>query len=90
MKLAKKLLLIKIFISSICNVGGRQCLKNKLQRKYIQITIQIVNHKDVTNTTLVYNKKSITEKKKMKIIKIFKEKKLLPKLNAWGVRVDNT
>lgn len=63
MKLAKKLLLIKIFISSIYNVEGRQCLKNKLQRKYIQITIQIVNHKDVTNTTLVYNKKSIKEKK---------------------------
>ena len=70
MKLAKKLLLIKIFISSICNFG--------------------VHHRDVTNTTLVYNKKSITEKKKMKIIKIFKEKKLLPKLNVWGVRVDNT
>ena len=44
MKLAKKLLLIKIFISSICNFG--------------------VHHRDVTNTTLVYNKKSITEKKK--------------------------
>ena len=63
MKLAKKLLLKKKFISSIYNVEGRQCLKNKLQSKYIQITIQIVNHKDVTNTTLVYNKKSIKEKK---------------------------
>ena len=73
MKLEKKLLLIKIFTRSTC--WGKTVPQSKLQRKYSQIIIQIVDHKDATNT-IFYNKKSITErKKKMKMIKIIKKKK---------------
>lgn len=61
MKLAKKLLLIKLFIRGTC--WGKTVPQSKLERKYSQIIIQIVNHKDATNTILIYNKKSITEKK---------------------------